>query len=441
MNRSPMGIFGIKAYRYVGSLGDFKRRLLLVGNFAVARALVYFSPFLIAILVEPEAYGVIELSQAIGLLAAGLIATAPLSGVTQRYLVGSLRYFWDIVSFTVFLGGALGLAVSAICLSLGANTTTIFVSAVLPLAVVHNTVSAISRTMGLKIITAWSDGFYILFTTLVILVIFLMQNRVAIDDISPPFVLFSAALTLISGLAFLRLKRDGFVSRLKAVVGIGLPIAVVSMMSIWLGVSGRVTIGIFTESSLPAFAMAFRVAGLSLALQQLSTVILFVRLYTSRTKQSDAILGIIYSSVLCLLVLICLVGPYLPMIVDIRALSGIGQETYRQLLPLASLQVFFWIGYAMLEMRINRYRLSARAIGPMCAVFVSGGCLIAGVGFFLAAGPLLLCWLTAFHTAAFFGVNVIVLARRGVPHRRVTWVGVIGGSALSGIAVLYTVFI
>jgi hypothetical protein len=88
----------------------------------------------------------------------------------------------------------------------------------------------------------------------------------------------------------------------------------------------------------------------------------------------------------------------------------------------------------MTQVRINRSRLAGRAIIPTLVVTLGGMALVFAIGIFVTADIVILSWLIAAHAALFFFTNVWLLARRGIPHRRLALIGAVGGALLCLIA-------
>lgn len=418
-------------------LGDprLRKGLVFLPNFALAKLAIYLTPLLIAAIAEPALYGAIEFAQSVGLLSVGLIVSAPLNGVTQRYLVGRREPFGDLVAATTALAGIACLAVAGVGWAMGLDGVAMLAMAALASAVVHNVASMVFRTLGRRNISAWGDGVAMLIAGVIVAVLLATRGRADLRDATVAYMLVTVA-TVVGGLVALALlRRPDLGSRLLDACRIGFPMALVGTMAIWLGVGGRVTVGLLNASALPAFGLAFRVAGLTLGLQQLSTTALFVRLYSARTRAADRLLGVIYAAVAVMAAGIAIAGRYLPDLVAIKALEGGAVDEYRRILPVTTLQVFYWIGYAMSQMRVNRSRLAARSIVPTAVVLGVGLALTFAVGWWVSNDIVVLCWLVAAHAAALFAVNMMVLAGRGLPHARIAWVGAAGGAVLTLIAV------
>lgn len=406
---------------------------LLLGNFVIARGVVYIAPLVIAAVASPGLYGALEFALSIALLSIGLLMTAPLGGVTQRYLIGR-DPFIDVLALTVVLAGSLSLTVFISGWIWGVSDNVLLALACMGCIVAHNVASAVSRMLGRRMLAAWADGFSLLVTLTVILLLVLARGMVTISQLAIVYGLVTIA-SITAGVIILAVLRQPELSRrTRSVIRIGLPMAMIGTMSVWLGVGGRIMVGLLNASALPAFGIAFRVAGLALGLQQLANTVLFVRLYTARTRSADRLLSNIYAAVAVASVGIAIAGPFLPHFIKITALDGSGSGEYRRILPLVMLQVFYWIGYAMLEMRLNRSRLAGCAIVPMACTMAGGLAITLAVGLYVSNDIIVLCWLIAAQSAAFFGINAMVLARRGLPHRRFSLVGVVGGAVLALIA-------
>ena len=408
-----------------------RKSLVFLPNFALAKLSIYLAPLAIAAFARPDLYGAIEFAQSIGLLSVGIIVSAPLNGATQRYLVGRREPFGDVVAGTTGLATCICLMLTIAGWAFGMDDLYLLVLASLATAVVHNNASMVFRTLGYRNISAWGDGVAMLIAGVIVAALIATRGSADIRHVTIAYTLFTIVALLGAMALFARLRRPGLRARWIDACRIGLPMALVGTMAIWLGVGGRITIGLLNTAALPAFGMAFRVAGLVLGLQQLAVTAFFVRLYSARTREADRLLGLLYVAIAATSVGIAILGRYLPDVVRINALQGHAVDDYRRTLPIVVIQVFYWIGYAVLQARVNRSRLAGPSIAPTVVVTVAGIAVTFAVGMFVSNDLVLLCWLIAAHAAALFAVNVMVLARRGLPHARVAWIGTVGGVVLT----------
>ncbi len=420
-----------------GRLGAVASRkaAVFLANFAFARTVAYLLPLSIAAVAAPEVYGASELAQSIGLIATSLAVNAPLSGVTQGYLVRGEKRFLDVTALTLLGGVAASLVVAALAALLSNDMVVLVVACSLATAVVHNVLSTVFRTLSLRNVTAWSDGFAALATGTVVAAMMALGSTTSLLGLAIGYLVIAVAALVGSAVWLGRTRQPELWARFATAWKLGAPMVAVATMAIWLGVGGRILIGLFNASALPAFGVAFRVSGLALVVHQLLVTGLFAYLYSSRTRQADRIFAPALAMVTLVLVILVIFGRSLPDWVPMEALQGAAIEEYRAILPIVALQVFYWIGYAMLQMRVNRSGLAGRAIVPTLAVTLVGIAIVAGTAISFTNDSRVLCWLISGQAAAYFAVNALVLARRGLPHSRVNWTASGGGAVLLAIAI------
>lgn len=410
--------------------------LFFLPNFALAKLVIYLLPLAIAAIASAEIYGGVELAQSIGLMAAALVLGAPMSGLTQVYLVRGERRVADQIALVTFIGCSAAIVLTSAAYLLGFKSLVLMVVASLGVAVLHFVGATVFRMLSFRNATAWADGTAMILSGLLVLFLLIASPDPTLAQLSAGFFVIAAA-GAIGSLAWLaRAREPGLAKRLGTAMKVGLPITVVGALAIWLGVGGRIIVGLINASALPAYGVAFRVAGLALGVHQLAITAFYARLYAGRTRQADRVLGAFLAVVAGLSLAIAILGGYLPRLVDMAALEGGGLATYAAVLPMAALHTFFWIGYAMLQMRISRYGLAARTILPTVLITVGGVAAIFSAGWLISNDIVLLSWLIALHAAAYFFSAVVILARRGLPHRWVTLVGAAGGAAIALVAAL-----
>lgn len=423
-------------------LGQFRslafRNFGFLASFALAKLSIYFIPLLLAATTSAEVYGGIEFSWSVGLLLSGFLAGAPLSGATQRYLVLGDRDVGDIVALTAAVLCLLGLAVWAGGSLLAASPAIAIATTGFAIATVHNCTSALFRMLGRRNLTAWADGTATLVTGLLVLIVWLISGRVTLGALTLGFGLFGIAAAAVALLAFVRVRRPDLKGRLQRAWTIGLPMVAGGVLAMWLGVGGRLTIGLLTPHDVAAYGVAFRVAGLTLGLHQLATTALFARVYAARTRAADRMFAPFLVAVGAASLGIAVFGGPLVAYFAFSSLQGGGEAVFLRILPVVCIQVFFWIGFAMLQLRLNRSRLAGQAFWPLFWVTVGGAGLILASGKWGGLGPLGICWGIALHSACYFATAWWVLARRGLPHMRLGLTGVAGGCALTLVALLET---
>jgi hypothetical protein len=410
-------------------------------NFFVAKISVYLAPLAIAAIVSGPVYGAIELAQSYGLLISSILVGAPLAGITQNYLIRGRGNVIDELSalsgtFCVFtvLGFFLGYAA-------GLNSGILLIIAAFASTVIHNVAATWFRMRAARNISAWVDGTALLLAVGVVALAIVFNGKAELWPVTIGYLLLAAIAAVLSAVLFFKTVKPGWIGRLWEATQIGIPMVVVGTMATWLGVGGRMTIGVLEPQYVAAYGVAFRVAGLALGFHQLAVTGLFAKLYRARTRESDAIISFFLTGVCIILVGIAFSGQLIVDYFDFEALDEKGDMMFVRLLPITCLQTFFWIAYAMTQLRVNRSRLAGKSVIPTAVVMGVGIAIIFGASFFLHVGIEVLCWLIAAHAAAFFCVNVVMLGHVGrLPHNRIMIVAIIGGIILTLIPLIGSFF-
>jgi hypothetical protein len=406
-------------------------------NFFIAKIIIYASPLLIAAIATGAVYGSIELAQSFGLLITSFIVGAPLAGLTQNYLIRGDSHVMDQLAAIAVIFCGLTLFAYAVAWALGiqANVQLIIVS--FATAVIHNVAATWFRNRAARNLTAWVDGTAGILAVLMVLISFVLVGSARIDVVTNAYLIFAIISTIIAGALLIYTATSGLGTRLIESTRIGIPMVIVGTMATWLGVGGRMTVGVLDEANVAAYGVAFRVAGLALGFHQLAVTGLFAKLYRARTREADFIISMFLVAVGMLLCGIGFCGTLIVTYFDFEALDANARTVFTRILPITCVQTFFWIGYAMLQMRINRTGMAGKSIIPTAIVMFGGITIIFAAGHFAHIGIETLCWLIALHAACFFFVSVYMLAVvRRLPHVLMMRSGVVGGVVLSAVAVI-----
>ncbi|MCB2078726.1 MAG: hypothetical protein KDE55_13640 [Novosphingobium sp.] len=418
--------------------GNIRKAFVFLPNFAAAKASIYFIPIAIAAFASAQIYGAIELSQSVGLLIAAIIVGAPLAGITQLHLVRNRHDVVDQIWTVNAAGCALSLIATVLAWTLGARLDMILVCAAFGAAATHNCASSSGRMFGKRNLTAWADGTAMIVAAVAVAITILITGEQSLSAL----ILVYVGLTVISLLAsltaiFVKLQ-PGLASRLTEAFRIGMPMVLFGIVSMWLGVGGRITVGFLVPGDLAAYGVAFRIAGLTLGIHQLLQTALFAKVYKARTRQADRLTAPFLAGVCVLALAVSLAGGFVVGQFRLASLTGDGMATFRSILPIVSIQVFFWIATAMLQVRINRSRLSQRAILPILIVTLTGAAAMVLAVKLGLVGIVGLSWLIALHAATYFATSWTLLVRKGLVHRWIGTVGAAGGGLLALAAVLHT---
>lgn len=410
--------------------------LLFLFNFGVSKLLIYATPLVIAVVVAGDVYGAIELSQSAGLLLATLLIGPALQGLTQRFLIHKeAAYQWVTL---VLVGGFLLLSLAALGLSvlLGLGDDLKLVAASLGVAGLHVAGNSTALMLGRRNAATWIAGTNILGAGLLVSLSLAAIGYVSVTGLTIAYAAIDLA-ALVAVAALLRLVARGTWQLLKRVTTIGLPMMLVATLSIWLGVGGRITVGAFNTDALPVYGVAFRVAGLLLGFHQLVVTAFFVALYRGRIREADRMMTGLLATVLLTGLGLCFAAFPIGALFADGALAGDGLAAFARILPLTVLQTFYWIGLALLQLRINRYNLAARAIAPTAIVTVAGLVAIAAGALLVDSSVEALCWMLAAHSALLYAATSWVLRRRRLPHARIDAVTLIGSAPLVATALLF----
>jgi hypothetical protein len=399
-------------------------------NFSLAKGAIYVAPLGVAAIASPETYGAVELAWSFGLILGSITISVPISGINQRFLVSRDREIGDEVSLLLLVFAALSLAATALAFWIGATPIWTMIAAAFGSTALHSVSVSIFRMYGRPNLSAWSDGTAMLCTAAILLVCMLSGAGVTVANLTTGYLVLGAATTAAAAIGLIRLRRPALLSRLKRSTLIGLPMVIGGLMALWLGVGGRLTIGALLPAGVALYSIAFRVAGLALGLHQMATTLFYARLYASRTRDADALVGRFYAAVLAFSVLMALFGAPVVSRLDLAALPSDRLATFAVILPIVSVQIFFWIGFAMLQTRINRSRLAGRSIRPLALVTAVGGGLIFAAAAVVEPDIIWLCWGIALHAATYFVAAYVLLARRRLPHVRMGAIGLFGGALL-----------
>ncbi len=417
--------------------GPIDRKFLFIsaiffGNFFIAKLCIYFAPLLIAAIAPGPIYGAIELAQSFGLLLSSFIIGAPLAGLTQNYLVRGDRHIIDQLAAIAALFCGLSLVLSIGIWSAGFAAQTQLIIAAFASIVIHNVAGTWFRNRAARNLTAWVDGTAGLLAVAAVLVSIILFGVVNFRIVTHVYIAIAAFATIAATLLLIKTATQGLWARLLESTRIGIPMIVVGTMATWLGVGGRLTVGALANENIAAYGVAFRVAGLALGVHQLAVTGLFAMLYRARTKEADSIMAMFFTAVAILLIFISFSGSLVVYYFDLAALDANGRNVFVRILPITCLQTFFWIGYALLQMRVNRTGLAAKSIIPTAIIMFGGIGIIFGAGYFAHITIETLCWLIALHASAFFFLSVYMLsAKRRLPHVLMMRTGIIGGIALS----------
>jgi hypothetical protein len=405
-------------------------------NFGTAKAGTYFVPLAIAAFASAAVYGAVEFGWAVALIAASVLTGAQFGGINQRYLVQRDNRVDDELAMWTALGCGLSVMLWWGSTVAGLSLAWQVALASIGVAVIHNAASTRARMRGARVLTAWADGTATFVAGGLIFCLFALDLASSKRAVGLGYAGLATIGAIVAGGLFMVLRQEGLAQRIGRSWALGWPMLANAVLATWLGVYGRVLIGLFAAETVAAYGLMFRVAGLALAVHQLAVTALFARIYAARTKMADRLLAPFLIAVALTLVGLSLLAPVAVPKLPIAALDEAGNRLFAEIFPVVALQVFFWIGFAMLQLRINRSGLASRAFGPMLAVTLLGTGLTLVLGWLSDGDLTLMCSAIAAQSAALFAVEWIVLVKARLPHNQLGKTALIGGIALSLICVV-----
>lgn len=408
--------------------------LFFLGNFLLSKGAIYLAPLAVAILAQPAVYGAVEMSQSVSLLVASFVVTPALQGLTQHFLIRGRTEYKDITWLLVLLVSLATLLSLAVAGAGGADSIVVLVCASFVGAGLHVIGNSTALMLGARNVATWTAGTNILIVAVLVGLLLATRGEATVSWLSWSYVLIAVAMLLVALVALLRSRQPELWFRLKRLSAVGLPMVLVGGLSIWLSVGGRITIGLFNASALPAYGVAFRIAGLLLGIHQLAMTAFFVSIYRGRVRTTDQLMAAFMLVVLVSGAAICFAAPWIAAPFAGGALDTRGTETFVRILPPTTLHTFYWIGLAMLQLRVNRFGIAGAALLPTATATVGGVAITVAIALLVSSDVVLLSWLLAAHAALLFFVTAAALRWRRLPHRLMEKLGVFGGLGLALIA-------
>ena len=289
-------------------------------NFGLAKGAIYFAPLAVAAFASQAVYGTVELAWSVGLLLGSLTIAVPVSGINRRFLVGGEREIADEMAFLLVLFAGLSLAFTLVARVVGAPPGWVLIAAAFGSTAIHTEATTLFRMYARPNLSAWSDGTAMLCTALIIVICLLFGIAITIQSLTVGYVVLGVVFLFAATGVFLRMRKAGLVDRLWRSSVLGLPMVVGGLMALWLGVGGRLTIGALVPAHIAAYSIAFRIAGLALGLHQLATTLFYARLYASRTRAADALIGRFFAAVAAFSLVMSLGGAAVVACLNLKAL-------------------------------------------------------------------------------------------------------------------------
>lgn len=399
-------------------------------SFGLGKVAIYCVPLAVAAIASPKIYGSVEVAYAATLLVATALISAPLHGLSHRYLVFRKTQVQDQAALLILGANLVGLTAFAVALRVGIGEERLLILAVSGITSAQIVLSFLMRIKNRSAILAWTDGLVLLLGAAIVGFAHLALGGATLPILIGGYV--AASLLAIAASLYVLLRDRALHLRQRLVENAhqGLWMAVAAMFGAWIAVSGRIVVGFTAPDDLPAFGVAFRIAGLAVGVQQLVQTALWSRIYTARTRVADRLLAVSVAATAAIVALISLFGGLIISNVRFEALDRDAVLLSQQLLAPVSLQILFWMAQVMLQSRVNRLGATRAALLPLAIVSVIG--LLCILAAYAAHSPtILIVWLLAAYSAVYFCTTWTVLARRGFPHVLVLRTAVIAGVSLA----------
>ncbi|MEG3085057.1 hypothetical protein U1707_15500 [Sphingomonas sp. PB2P12] len=386
----------------------------------------------IAALVQPHLYETIEWSLATALPIMTVLIGTPLQALARQRLVRNEDGHEIWLLLFLACAGCATIGAVALLLSLEIFALVVAIGGAVAIQMI---LAEWSRSGPPSLATAWLDGLPLLLSATIVGCLALAGSAPAEKPVAASLIVVSAGSGVAAAIKLRNEALGTLASKLRQSFNAGRQMAAAALFGVWLGVSGRVLVGLVCEAHLATYALAFRLAGVALIVHQIGLTLFYRRIFTARTRSADRLLSPLLAGGWLLAGLVALIGPAIARAASMDVSGAKAGVVLDQILPIVALQTGFWVGYALLQARVYRLGL-AKALLPwavgIAALFGTAIVLFAAAG----VGVVGLSWLLAGQSAACFLLALMLLARSGLPHVRTGWTGAAGGIALTAIALL-----
>ena len=404
-------------------------------SFGAGKVAIYCVPLAVAAMASPQIYGSVEVAYATTLLVATALISAPLHGLSHRYLIFHRADIGDQAAALVLGASLFSLCAAAVGLLAGLRAPIVLILAVSGVTATQIVLSFLLRIKQRPGILAWVDGLVLLLGMAIVGISEVALGGATLTITIIGYVLVGVCVAAVAAYVLVRDRMPHLWQRLRANLQLGTTMAVYAMFGTWIAVSGRILVGITSPNDLPAFGVAFRIAGVAVGVQQLAFTAFWNQIYTSRTRPADRLLAWAIAATALVVALISIFGRLLIGTVRFEALDGNAVYLAQSLLAPVSLHVFFWSAQVLLQARINRLGAARAAILPLAIVSAAGlACIVAAHA--AGASTIVIVWLIAGYSAAYFATTWITLARRGFPHVKTLQVAIGCGLVLALVSLL-----
>jgi len=403
-----------------------RRDGLFLIAFAISKLCLYAAPFLIAYLAPAEVYASVEFGLAAGLLVAALLIGAPVLGATQSYLIAGNDAHKSLpLGIGAIVCGAIALVAFGLWLA-GMAADWLLITTLMGVSFVQYISSGVFRMRSMRISTSWADGFAALSICAAAVALWVYGAAITASGLALVMIVVIAGAAWLFSLAAKRELGSYSWRGLRTVSRRGFPMMVLGVMAVWIGVGGRIQIGLVAAESLVIYSLAFRFAGLAHGVRQFVMTALFAKLYQATRDSADRIYSIFLALIVLLLLVILIFVPAVLVRAELTLFDLSLVHVFIDVLAATSVHTLFWIGFAMLQTRINRYEIAGRVSAMIATTTVAGVSAFGLVAIFVTQDLTILSWIIAIHGAAYFIVNFAALSRHGHRYKWMAFVCLAG---------------
>lgn len=350
----------------------------LVAGFGVARALLFFSPIVLANLLSLDDYGQFELAQSWASMGALLLGFGLSASVPLILLRDDIEGRWDSLLLLVaaIVGGCLlfALGIAALLETLYALPVLVLlgVGALIGQGLWAATLKSVGRATSAVAVEA---GFW----TVAVggaLLIFLSDDCFPIGTISILLLAYAGALLIVTLVEFKR-NRAGSISKtdLRRNFALGLPLMFTSVLAVIMGSSGRLILGQTSAGVevVAVYAVLYRCTALPLVGHQILMIGLFRQIFSWPEEVLRARASVVVLGVTGLILAFWMLEPTLGFLLGQRFTELF--KAYRLEGLTLLVQTILWSAIAINDLINSRLQIAgrvAKATAPVLMLGLSG---------------------------------------------------------------------
>lgn len=403
------------------------RAVTYAGSFAVSKLAVYAAPIALAAIAPAPIYGAFELALAIAVFLATMLVSAPVHGLSHDYLLGEQKEPVGEVGTLIVLSCLVCIGLTAGGLLLGISDYWLLGLSMIGVAGAQITLSFAMRSIAVAhLFQPWIDGLALFFGFLIIGLLSLRAGVLDVPFIVGVFLTLTAAFGGILALRIAHRLRASAAGLVRAGTS-GLGMAAYALLGTWVAVSGRLLFGVLFPEDVAAYGVAFRVSGLTMLVPSLIVIGLWKYFYACQPSDADRLIAGSALAIAILAAVVLLAGSWFIELATLHALDPAAREMCMALLPIVTIQCYFWGVHSLLQPLVNRSHAAKPLMMPLAALGIFG-ILAAYLARSWSYGAITLAWLVALLCAAHLVVTLAVLRRRHFALDR-TFVAVFAGFA------------